>query len=114
MADADAWRPVHENLRNSVGGAAMAGAGAFLGNVVAGPVAGIVGGLAGVALGAVTEEDGVESLPTTIANMTPRQRRNLAARAIRRMCFRLLQLKVRAFLPCTVLLSGFDSQYLLS
>mmetsp|Transcript_58148 Transcript_58148/g.94506 ORF Transcript_58148/g.94506 Transcript_58148/m.94506 type:complete len:103 (+) Transcript_58148:97-405(+) len=82
MADADAWRPVHENLRNSVGGAAMAGAGAFLGTVVAGPVAGIVGGLAGVAVGALTEEDDVESLPRTIANMTPQQRQHLA-RAIR-------------------------------
>ena len=94
MADADAWRPFEPNLRNSTVGAAVAAVGAFLGNVLGGPIGGLVGGLAGVAVGALTEENDVESFPGTIANMTPRQRQGLA-QAIRNSFHELLQQAAR-------------------
>ena len=97
-ADADAWRPFHQNLRNSTIGAAMAAAGFLGGNVVGGPIGGLVGGLAGVAVGVLTEETGVESFPTTIANMTPPQRQSLA-RAIGQL---LLEAARRAGEACNL------------
>ena len=75
----NAWKPLCKNFRNSTLDAAAAGGGFLCGNVVGGPVGGLVGGVAGVVVGVLIQENGVEPLPATIANMTAEQRQELAS-----------------------------------
>ena len=84
----NAWKPLCKNFRSSAVAAAPVGGGFLVGNVVGGPVGGCIGGLLGLAVGFLIQEDGVERLPTTIANMTNEERQDLAW-VITQVCFRL-------------------------
>lgn len=69
-------------LVKSTQGAVMAGTGAFLGGLLGGPVGIFVGGALGGAAGAISSKD-FKPIWEIIANMTDREKRELAAEVAR-------------------------------